>query len=92
MSLTVETLRGMLESWGYTDVRVIGEDICGLSVQIYTTGLCVHLDRSGYRRRYCYEHTVDARNALLEWDGKGDPPGPWIKEKPSGRLGPGAAP
>lgn len=50
--------------------------------------LCV--SRYGRGCRYCYENYRDAQNALMAWDGEGDPPGPWIKEKPSGRLGPGA--
>lgn len=56
---------------------------------LYTTGLFVGLDRMGWRTRFCYEHKVDAVAALDAWDGRGDPPGPWIKEKPSDRLGPG---
>lgn len=57
--------------------------------QIYTTGLFVGLTDYGYERRYCYENYSDAFAALIQWDGKGDPPGPWLKEKPSDRLGPG---
>jgi len=57
---------------------------------IYTHALCVGLDSFGFERRYCYERRADALHALQEWDGSGDPPGPWIKEKPSERLGPGA--
>jgi hypothetical protein len=33
---------------------------------------------------------TDALNALTAMDGRGDPPGNWIKEKVSERLGPGA--
>lgn len=58
--------------------------------QVYTTGLFVGLTDIGYDRRYCYEHAKDAIVAVLTWDGRGDPPGPWIKEKPGDRLGPGA--
>lgn len=55
---------------------------------LFTTGLFVGIDQSGYQTRFCYEHMSDAIAALIEWDGIGDPPGPWIKEKPSDRLNP----
>jgi len=44
----------------------------------------VGLDDVGYQRRYCYEHQLAARAALLAWDGRGHPPGPWIKCKGAG--------
>jgi len=43
--------------------------------------VCVGLDETGYRTRFCYEDKRTALFALLTWDGRGDPPGPWIKEK-----------
>lgn len=63
----------------------------GLMDMLLTTAILVNIDNEGnYERRYCYERREDAVLAFLEWDGEGDPPGPWIKEKPSERLGPGA--
>jgi hypothetical protein len=62
----------------------------GVMPMLFTTGLFVGLDEKGYDRRYCYANSMDAMEALLRWDGVDDPPGPWIKEKPSNRLGPGA--
>lgn len=41
--------------------------------------------------RYCYETAKDALAALMTWDGAGDPPGPWIKQKPPDRLNPALA-
>lgn len=59
--------------------------------QFYTCALVVDLDRIGnYKRRFCYEDAMECLLALVTWDGQGDPPGPWIKEKPGDRLGPGA--
>jgi hypothetical protein len=43
--------------------------------------LCVGLDEIGYRTRFCYPDFLSASLALSQWDGRGDPPGPWIKEK-----------
>lgn len=50
----------------------------------------------GYRRRFCYAPGGDALRAAVKWDGEGDPPGPWIKEKspppgPADRLNPALA-
>ncbi len=58
---------------------------------LFTYGLLVGVDEKGYRTRYCYAELVDCLVALHCWDGvTGDPPGPWIKQKPEERLGPGA--
>jgi hypothetical protein len=86
----LDAVRAVLANEGYTHIREFHDGtICALGRQIFTTSLLVGLDSNGYQRRYCYEHEEDARKALLEWGGSGDPPGPWIKEKPSDRLGPG---
>lgn len=77
---------------GYTHIKVMQDDtLCAIQRQLYTVAIVVGIDREGYRRRYCYEREYDAREALVQWDGNGDPSGPWIKEKPSDRLGPGAS-
>lgn len=81
-----------LLSYGYQHLREVPlQGTCGLIRMIFTTSLTVGLDEWGYERRYCYERFEDARDALVAWDGIGDPPGPWIKEKPSDRRGPGAS-
>lgn len=65
-------------------------ELAGCRPQLFTTSLCVGVDDEAYRTRYCYERAEDAKAALTQWDGAGDPPGPWIKQKPEERLGPGA--
>jgi hypothetical protein len=62
--------------------------IAGIGRQLFTTGLFVGLEEFSYQKRYCYENEAQAVVALAIWDGQGDPPGPWIKEKPSDRLNP----
>jgi hypothetical protein len=52
-----------------------------LQQMVFTVGLFVGIDETGYRTRFCYPHFFPAVIALVEWDGTGDPPGPWIKEK-----------
>jgi hypothetical protein len=76
------------------DRDVPDQGLCVLRRFIFTTGLCTRVSIDAlscdYAARYCYPSLSDARHALAEWDGVGDPPGAWIKEKVSGRLGPGA--
>jgi len=47
----------------------------------FTFALMVGCDETGYRTRFCFATLSDAMTALLTWDGRGDPPGDWIKEK-----------
>lgn len=88
------TSKADIEALGYHLARRIatGEWI-GVQKQLFTTGLFViAADGSGWRTRYCYEYSIDAIIACLEWDGVGDPPGPWVKQKPQERQGPGLEP
>lgn len=66
--------------FGYMKAPATGEwmTVCRF---IFTWGLLVGVDRVGYRTRFCYHHGADALVALATWDGSGDPPGDWIKEK-----------
>jgi hypothetical protein len=66
-----------------------------LAPMMFTTGLCLVAEpdpsdqvSNGLRTRFCYEHARDAEAAFLAWDGVGDPPGNWIKQKPEDRLNP----
>lgn len=68
--------------------RLPSGQLLGVQRQLFTTGLFVGLDRVGYRRRFCYESAAEAVHACVTWDGTGDPPGNWIKEKPSDRMNP----
>jgi hypothetical protein len=47
----------------------------------FTVAICIGLDESGYARRFCYPDALSALLALAQWDGVGDPPGPWLVEK-----------
>jgi hypothetical protein len=71
-----------------------GERTCVVYKYLLTFGLLVDYQSDGmsydYTARYCYPNAKDAMLALSSWDGTGDPPGPWVKEKRSERLGPGA--
>lgn len=82
------------EWWGGVSREIPGQGLCGVQRFIFTTGLLTHLRFDSvsvdYAARYCYESHRDALEALATWDGKNDPPGDWIKEKVTDRLGPGA--
>lgn len=54
---------------------------------LFTTGLVVGITPDAYRTRYCYQSIGAALQALMDWNGEGDPPGDWIKEKGYGRDG-----
>ena len=80
-----------LNAAGYTRCTMLPTgELAAIMPMLFTTGLFVGLDHSGYQRRYCYGRRQDAIDALLAWDGQGDPSGLWVKEKSSDRLGPGA--
>lgn len=74
--------------------EVPGHGLCGVKRFASTTGLITNFVFStnvyDYDRRYCYGERAAAVEALVEWEGEGDPPGPWIVEKVSGRAGPGS--
>lgn len=59
--------------------------------QLYTVGLFVGLDESGYRTRFCFPDRPSAEAALAAWDGAGFPPGFWIKQKPEDFRNPALA-
>lgn len=90
MTVTVDDIK----AHGYAFAKQLpsGEWL-GVQKMLFTTGLFViTADGGSWRTRYCYEHSIDAILACMDWDGAGDPPGPWIKQKPEDRHGPGMAP
>jgi hypothetical protein len=76
---------------GYVAARLL-PDGRWLAIQplMYTAGLMVEVGRLSYAYRYCYPNLVHALIAMETWDGTGDPPGPWVKQKGRGveRLNP----
>lgn len=86
-----EQVRRALVQSGYLKPRRL-PDGRWIAVQrmLYTTGLFVMFDDpiSGWKTRYCYELYSQAARDATVWTGEGDPPGPWIKQKPEDRLNP----
>lgn len=81
-------LLAILEREGYTHIRELKGELCGVRDYLFTAAICIGLDSWGMRTRYCYETRTEAEIALKHWDGNGDPLGQWIKQKPEERLGP----
>jgi hypothetical protein len=78
----MKNLKDELADLGYAHVQMLPSgEWAGIESMMFTTGLFVGLDRLGYRTRFCYPDRASAEAALKKWDGFGDPPGPWIKEK-----------
>ena len=61
----------------YTDmgyglpIKLNGE-IVALGKFIFTTGIMVGMDETGYKHRYCYHTQIEAEIGLLSWIGSGD--------------------
>lgn len=64
---------------GISDLRILGSEVCGILRFNFTTAVVVGLHDVGYERRYCFDHSADARSSLLAWDGHDQPSGRWIK-------------
>jgi len=67
---------------GYTHMRKLPSgEWAGLFKFLFTIGLVVGIDMTGYRIRYCFADEKSALQSLENYDGYGDPTGPWIKAK-----------
>ena len=85
-----KNLKTLLISEGYEQICYVeGKGVCALLPFIFTVGLVVGLDESGYKERYCYSYkdVLHAILALYQWEKsqdeiKGDPVDAyWIKRK-----------
>ena len=73
---------------GYLEPRTLPTgEIAALHRLLFTVGLVVGIDEFQYRTRYCYTNYLEAYLALLQWNGEGDPPGFWVKQKGRDRFG-----
>ena len=87
-----DLIRQAFKHLGYDPIKRLDTgEFAGIYDYMFTAGIVVGIDATGWRTRYCYESREQAEAALEQWDGRGDPPGPWIKQKPEDRYGPGLA-
>lgn len=56
----------MLKTEGYTNIKIIDGKYYGIHRFLFTTGLVVGLDSTGYESRFCYPNHTDAIKALEE--------------------------
>ncbi len=65
------------EEQGYACVCKMHGDIVGLYKFLFTTGIVVGMDETGYKYRYCYHTDSEAFTGLLEWilEGSEEPAG-----------------
>lgn len=80
--MITEKMQKILDENGYFEAKEIeGHGICALERFMFTIAISCGLDETGRQYRYCYPNLLEAVIAFDEWDGKGHPPGPWIKRK-----------
>jgi hypothetical protein len=66
----------------YSDaVFIDGIGWCALVDMLNTCALAIAITQASAESRYCFEHYSDALDSLMSWNGIGDPPGDWIKQK-----------
>ena len=53
----------------YRNLRLVNGAWCGTQRFIYTVGVCLGLDDSGYQNRFCFDSEQNAALFLKEWDG-----------------------
>lgn len=80
-----ESIKKQLKNVGYFALRqdpATGA-IHGLSMFIYTVGLCCNLTPTGYSHRYCYPSLSEAAGAFDDWERNGfaGEPAGYIKRK-----------
>lgn len=80
-----EDLKLYLERNGYFDICVIGNEVCAKFDFMTTRGICVGLDDTAIKRRYCFQDKAEADRAFAEYrelnDDDAHPGGNWIKLK-----------
>lgn len=80
-----EELKDFLTKEGYSYIcEREGRGVCAIFKFMFTVGVVCGIDSTGYRGRWCYGSEVEAVYAITQWDGVGDPPGNWIKDKGEG--------
>ncbi len=71
------------QEMGYTGVCRVNGQVVGVMQFIFTFGVCVGLDATGYSHRFCYGSFPEAVQGLAQWITEGgDEPKGYIKRKP----------
>lgn len=74
---------------GYLDARELPSGVwIATGDNLYTRDIYYGLDEVGWSKKWMYEDRNAADAAFVTWNGDGDPPGPWLKQKPDDRWNP----
>lgn len=65
-----EDLEIKLMQYGYQNLRLVNGDWCGTQRFIYTVGVVLGLDETGYTNRFCFDTEQNAALFLKDWDGE----------------------
>jgi hypothetical protein len=55
---------------GYTNLKMVNNQLCGIKEFIFTFGVCCDMDKHGYRYRFCFSDKKYALDFLDSWDGE----------------------
>lgn len=83
-NIDLELLREMADQYGYSHLRIVGDDVQCISQFLYTSGILCRVTLQGYGPRYCYHSMTDAVAAFEAWDGVGEPEG-WHRATAPGK-------
>lgn len=83
IQLTLQIIEAGEGSYSYVKFFPDGE-CAWIARMVYTCAILYGFEELGHRDRWCYETAADARRALEEWDGQGEPEG-WHRHPPTGR-------
>lgn len=78
----------------YLSYRITPEGVgCGVKADWPLAYLDLGVRLDGTDVRYSFGSVAEAIHAMSEWDGKGDPPGAWLRKVVNGviTVGPGSA-
>lgn len=69
----------------YRDIKTLPDgEYAGIYKFIYTWSIIYDFNQYGYEDRWCYHTYEEAKKALDEWNGEGEPQG-WHRHPRSGR-------
>ena len=69
LAVADQRLVSKLMVYGYQNLRLVNGAWCGTQRFIYTVGVVMGLDESGYKNRFCFDTEQNAALFLKEWDG-----------------------
>lgn len=82
LEILTQEKKDFFEEMGYSHCCKINGKVVGLYPFIFTTGIVVGMDETGYEYRFCYGTPREAQTGLLMWVANGgDEPENYIKRK-----------